>query len=271
MLCNYINKDIVKYILSLYLFYDDLTEFKQFGVCIDKKRINKETILIQSDGKIIYTTFDELPLSIYKYDKNDNLEESIRYDVNGLKHGGCMLRYRDTSSFNKNYIKIYNCKHGSIDGILYVYQNYGNHFKLLEKCEYKNGLLHGTKYGYYYNGTIGKICEYINGMECGLRTTYDLSGNITETAMYKDDCKHGISIVYNTDGTVSESACFLYNNMHGTYEIYDKETKKILYTTQYLNGKRHGKRYEYDYKEGTISCIIYIHGYSYETTIEKIK
>ena len=83
---------------------------------------------------------------------------------------------------------------------------------LLSEAETKNGVLHGQKIVYRYDGTISKILKYKDGKLEGLSRAFDNQGRINSKVNYKNGVRHGEAIlfghsVFSESSLVSGTRC----------------------------------------------------------------
>lgn len=159
------------------------------------------------------------------------------------------------------------------------YVEYTSSGKILIKCTYKNGLLHGKyeefykvsgnlKKLYMYNegvkhgecidySVIDKVIQranYVNDKKDGLCIKYYSSGKIASEQYYSNGERTGRTIEYDSLGVIQREDYYVNNVLTGVTRRYIKG--KILVIQNYVNGLLNG-----EYTEFHLNGIIKLHTY----------
>lgn len=188
-------------------------------------------------------------LRLYSYN-----QEIERYNLKkGIYHGK-QYSYPSNEIFTynngiiTNYISFYDNKqlkkelnyiNGKIEGNVIEYNKDG---KIIEKKHYSNGVLNGEATSTNPQGYI-KQSYYKNGVLNGQYQELFANGNVSVKGAYENDKKNGIWIYYEENGNIKEEIGYQNGKYQGYIKRYIKGT--LFESTQYVDGKRHGKRLYY--------------------------
>ena len=122
------------------------------------------------------------------------------YYKNGLKHGPYTEKESTRKKFTTNY------KDGLEHGERKEYYFDG---QLRRRENYKEGVLHGPYEWFYKNGQLGSRSHYLNGKEHGQHIGYDENGTLSSKGQYIEGKREGYWLETNIDGN------FLVDNENG--------------------------------------------------------
>ena len=114
------------------------------------------------------------------------------------------------------------------------YESYINGV-LVEKSNYQNDKLHGSRILYHTNGAVEIEENYDNDVIVGSYKTYFHTGVLAQEAMYTNGVMQGILKSYYEDGSLKEEVTMVNNEENGPFKEYH-ENGKIAWEGQFLNG-----------------------------------
>ena len=173
------------------------------------------------------------------YDNGKQTGEWKYYHPNG--------KIEQTGKFNKL---------GKLDGVWKWYFDSG---LLLKEENYRNGLRDGVSTEYDESGNVIEEGEFVNGSEEG--PWFELTGDNFIRGTYREGLRNGMWYNYylNRSETKTDSICyfkggFIEDNPDGRH-IYYWENGKVKDEGIYVNGRKEGEWYKYNF-DGTLFMII---------------
>ena len=173
------------------------------------------------------------------YDNGKQVGEWKYYHSNG--------KTEQTGKFNKQ---------GKFDGTWKWYFDSG---QLLKEEHYRNGLKDGMSTEYDETGKVIEEGEFVNGNEDG--PWFELTGDNFIRGAYRDGLRTGIwyNFYLNREGAKTDSVCyfkggFIEDNPDGKHTYY-WENGKIKDEGNYVNGRKEGDWYKYNF-DGTLFMVI---------------
>jgi len=187
------------------------------------------------------------------YENGKQINEWRYYHSNGT--------IEQTGKFNKQ---------GKLDGSWKWYFDNG---KLLKEENYRNGLKDGMSTEYDENGKMIEEGEFVNGNEEG--PWFEVTGDCLIRGTYLDGLRNGMWYNYYLEPKegVTDSICFfkggfLEDNPNGKHTYY-WENGKVKDEGSYINGKKEGEWYKYNFDGTLFMTITYKQGV--ETRYDGIK
>ena len=143
---------------------------------------------------------------------------------------------------------------------------YQNRIKFIE-VSYKNGLRHGPYLLYDIMGRKIMEGDYINGKVSGKWFWYYSNGKTEREATFIDGEYHGFVYNYDQNGNLEDKYEYNLGDLVNTSYSYAEDGKTVITTTEYLDGKQHGRKVFYS-NEGKLQLIRYyeydrLTGFSY--------
>ena len=201
------------------------------------------------DGKILSVSeFDPITgnYTYKEYYENGNLKETSLFTSNDLKNGKSEQFYENGK---QKSIEFYTDS-GLSDKATY-YDEYGQKIK---EVEYKDGFKNGKFLSWHHNGKIYQSLEYKNGMLHGSYKVYDENGKLEKDGEYYNG-KSKYYREYQKYGTLSdikleEKSIDDKTTEVLSYSFKSNESDKVYLQKKWIevNGKKHGKYFEFDYK-----------------------
>lgn len=96
-------------------------------------------------------------------------------------------------------------KKGLPEGSWIYYEN----GQLIEKQNFKNGILDGPNVIYYLTGNFMEKRGYKDGNPHGLWETYNENGKLMEKGTYKDGQPDGLFEIFNEDGSLQRTETWI--------------------------------------------------------------
>ena len=147
-------------------------------------------------------------------------------------------------------------KQGKFEG---TWKWYFDNGQLLKEESYRNGLRDGMSTEYDETGTVVTEGEYVNGEEDG--PWFELTGDTYMHGTYRDGLRNGMWYNFYLDrsGEKTDSLCyfkggFIDDNPNGKHTYY-WENGKVKDEGSYVNGRKEGDWYKYNF-DGTLFMII---------------
>lgn len=109
---------------------------------------------------------------------------------------------------------------------------------------------HGVFYVFTRTGWLASMTTYAYGLKEGLEQTYNRKGVVKFKAYYQKNYRHGPQTRYNDMGEKISECHFDRGLKQG--KQYDYRQGKLLYETDYVDGKRHGESLHYDIESGQL-------------------
>jgi antitoxin component YwqK of YwqJK toxin-antitoxin module len=247
---KYITSDLIKFVISPYICYHEITPICNDYIILHNHRINSETINFKSKSQNVFITKTKADNNIITMVKQTGCIHNIDLYKNGKLHGRQIIYNRNKIISLKSYKngfahgKFYHYNHDFYDrhDCINSYTCYNN-FKIgLYKQFYDDGTLRSiwnyscneSKEGYQkiYNIEGGLVCKvyYANNLKEGTEKVYFYEGNINGIYNYKDGKLEGISIIYDLSGKVTKIGNYINNCKNGIWnETIDDESKTITY------------------------------------------
>lgn len=136
-------------------------------------------------------------------------------------------------------------------GYGYFYNNkkcgvhYITHVKWTHHCDkdwrteifYVDGVRHGPCVGFQNRGRPKFTVNYKNGKFDGEYVEYDSQGSIVKLMNYVDGVLHGRYECLSPDSKTLHVAHYRNGLLHGKYEEINRETKKVLISTTFSDGR----------------------------------
>ena len=173
------------------------------------------------------------------YDNGKQTGEWKYYHANG--------KIEQTGKFNKQ---------GKSEGIWKWYFESG---QLLKEENYRNGLRDGMSSEYDETGIVIEEGEFVNGNEDG--PWFELTGDCVIRGTYRDGLRNGMwyNFYLDRNETKTDSLCyfkggFIEDNPDGKHTYY-WENGKVKDEGSYVNGRKEGEWYKYNF-DGTLFMII---------------
>ena len=103
---------------------------------------------------------------------------------------------------------------------------------LIEKEEYKNGMLNGTKTSFYEDGKVIQTQEYRNNLQHGKKLMYAPNGKLTSEYAFVKGKTNGLFAEYDKSGKKSLTGKYKMDKPQGVWKYYKngKLVKKKDYT-----------------------------------------
>jgi len=103
---------------------------------------------------------------------------------------------------------------------------------LIEKEEYENGMLNGTKTSFYEDGKIIQTQEFKNDLAHGKKLMYTPNGKLTSEYVFFNGKSNGLFAEYDKQGRKSLTGKYKMNKPQGIWKYYEngKLIKKKDYT-----------------------------------------
>jgi antitoxin component YwqK of YwqJK toxin-antitoxin module len=102
---------------------------------------------------------------------------------------------------------------------------------LIEKEQYKLGLLNGLKTSYYKNGNILQTQEFKNDLAHGKKIMYTPNGRVSSEYLFSKGKSNGVFVEYDKSGAKSFSGKYKMNKPQGVWKYY--ENGKLVRTKDY--------------------------------------
>lgn len=220
-----------------------------------------------------------LTLIAFLFGSIDSLAKSTQFDIRGnyefyklaqkaRKKGVETGTYKEEK---KDGLYIINLSEGLLEGTSYHYFKDGT---LAEKISFQEGLPNGKYFVYHENGQVKFELDFVYGKLEGFFKKSEINGNLLIVSQYSSNAKHGLDTVYKGN-KISWQDSFSYGVYDGTYrEFSDKGI--LLREINYRDGLPHGTlkvfysngklKYLESYKEGLRDGIF--EGYDYSEEIE---
>jgi len=109
---------------------------------------------------------------------------------------------------------------------------------------------HGVFYVFTRTGWLASKTTYAYGLKDGIEQTYNRKGVVKSETYYQKNHKHGPQTRYNDQGE-KVSEC-LYEQGLKQGKQFDYRHGKLLFETEYVDGKRHGESLHYDVDSGRL-------------------
>jgi len=103
---------------------------------------------------------------------------------------------------------------------------------LIEKEEYKDGMLNGTKISYYKDGKVLKTEEFKNDLSHGKKLIYAPNGKLISEYLFVNGKTDGLFVEYDKSGKISLTGKYKMDKPQGVWKYYEKGilVKKKDYT-----------------------------------------
>ena len=119
----------------------------------------------------------------------------------------------------------------------------------------KDGILDGTGYVYYTDGTPKSEIPYIQGQVNGIMKKYDRMGKLSEEIPYQNNKKEGIAKYYDEKGSLISQMVYLDDEPNGDMYIYDSLKKIPLYRLKNLSGQFISGTYTYQIADTKLKTV----------------
>ena len=184
----------------------------------------------------------------YYYNKIQNNNLIISCFYKNMKLDGEFLQWRahSTPSKNKELIKKINFINGKKNGLFLSFFNKNDKNKKKILCYYKDDILDGEYYEFYYNQNIKIKCNYINDKLNDKFIKNFLLNKLHIECNYKDNKKEGIYKEYFKNGDIYIECNYNNDKKNGIYKEY-KDFYKEFYN---YNGMFIECNYKDDKKNG---------------------
>lgn len=106
---------------------------------------------------------------------------------------------------------------------------------LVDKEEYKDGVLNGTKTSYYADGKVLQTQEFENDLAHGKKIMYAPNGKIISEYNFKNGKSDGSFVEYDKKGEISFNGRYKMNKPQGIWKYY--ENGKLVRTKDYTLSK----------------------------------
>jgi antitoxin component YwqK of YwqJK toxin-antitoxin module len=100
------------------------------------------------------------------------------------------------------------------------YKRFNENGMLIEKAQYKNDSLEGTREIYHPNGKIFIVESYAKGSFQGPYSSYFENGNLESEGEYRGGSMEGVWNFYYPSGSIKERVTFTSNEENGPFEEF---------------------------------------------------
>lgn len=186
---------------------------------------NDEQVLTQ---KVIYKKGKAEGLAEY-FDDDGKLFSTFLFDNNKLKHARYFDKTgKEISSSSRDHrqieLTLYNAKGFKATTVTYDDQArkqgketlFYNSGKVKETNQYKDGMLEGTTFGYYPDGTRYYEVNYSEDEKNGSAKNYYLNGKLSSQGWYINGKLNGDWTEYNEQGDIVSITTYLNDEIYGT-------------------------------------------------------
>lgn len=248
--------DIMKFGVSAYISYDDLSELSKgiSNLHIDPARIRVKKYITydedESDEQLDYVGGD--------YEYNPTHTQHLHYDkyIDGILRHTDLYRVQEPeppvpTQHIIQSTRNYNAR-GQLDGPQYTYNYEG---ELQYKQKFVNGLEDGPQYEYYSSGmvyTVGNnimaaknlqaytVRNYTNGVRSGTSTKYYKDGKVKSVKEWDNDKIVGTATEYYENGGVAKVEHYNNGKLNGTSTEYYADGISPHIVVNYVDGLLNG-------------------------------
>lgn len=177
-----------------------------------------------------------LPLVKFSYNYYKSLERNyLNGYTNGIEKG-----YYDNGGIKYSQ----NWNDGLLNGKKTIFYNKVGLY-LKEEYNFVNGIKNGKYLSYYDTGEIETEADYINGIKSSLVLRYFKNGNVKSREHYSNNMKSGEWIENYESGKIKSKYNYELNDLKGDYYIFDENNSEVIYSVNYIDGKKHGLESSY--------------------------
>lgn len=119
----------------------------------------------------------------------------------------------------------------------------------------KEGILDGTGYVYYADGTPKSEIPYVRGQVNGVMKKYDRMGKLSEEIPYQNNKKEGIAKYYDEKGSLISQIVYLEDKPNGDMYIYDSALETPIYRLKNLSGQFISGTYTYQIADNKLKTV----------------